>query len=488
MNYNKDALSIIYKYINQDAKIVRIISAGYDRDKLERGYKGKFVIQEHDAEKAGKHWDVRLEFPVTSLKKSLGKYTIARPGTNEPIEKEYPDKPGTVLRSFVDRKRQLPTSKNKIFIVETEDHPIEYGNFQGEIKEGYGKGKVKIWDKGTYELLDAEGDRKYTINFNGKKVKGIYALIKYQNGYLWIKAKEKSASAIDYIRPTLPPQLWYLDKEPPILRNKIRSTILNTLIETYEKAGLNRPLRWLKNLFITGSATGQNYKEDGDVDIDIIYDADIIRNLYPELKKLTDADLFEYLKEVISPVNGKDITGTTHSFSFMVLEPGDGPVSDAIFDLFKNKWIKEPVSIPVTFDPDKTFIEQRNIALLACQQIDLTIGAIVRTIDDLKKVNQYDKHYGGMAKKRVVLMYWLKKLCKTLDSQYNWIWNLQEEAARGKSKDYYPAFDFSPNWKEKMIIFKYIARYGYHRCVQMLYTLLKNDPYLEIIDQFIPDK
>lgn len=488
MEFNKKALSIIYRHINKDAKIVRIISAGYDRDKLKRGYKGKFVIQEHDAEKAGKHWDVRLEFPVTSLKKSLGKYTTTRPYTKEPIEEEYPNKSGIVLRSFVDRKMQLPTSKNKIFIIETEDHPVEYSNFEGEIKEGYGAGKVKIWDKGTYELLNAEGDKKYTINFKGKKLDGIYSFIKYQNGYLWIKTKEKRASAIDYIRPTLPPQLWHLDKDPPILRDKIRSTIINTYIESYEKTGLELPLKWTKNLLMTGSATGYNYKEDGDVDIDIIYDAGVIRKTYPGLNKLTDIDLFEYIKKVIKSVNNKEIAGTTHTFSFMPLEPGDGPVSDSIYDILKNEWIKEPIPIPVNFDPDKTFVKQREIALLISQQIDLTIGAIIRTIDDLKKVNQYEKHYGGMSQKRIVLMYWLKRLCKTLDEQYNWIWNLQEEAARGDLKAYYPAFNFSPNWKEKMIIFKYLARYGYHRCVQMLYTLLKDDPYLEIIDQFIPDK
>jgi len=401
MKSNKKALSVIYKHINNDAKIVRVISAGYDRDLLERGYKGKFVIQEHVAEKAGKHWDVRLEFPVDSLRKSLGKYTVARPGTNEPIEEEYPDKAGTVLRSFVNRKREIPTSKNKVFMVETEDHPIDYGNFQGEIKEGYGKGKVRIWDKGTYELLNAEGDKKYTIDFKGKKINGIYALIKYKNGYLWIKAKEKQASAIDYIRPTLPPQLWHLDKNPPVLRDKIRTSIINTFIKTYEKAGLTHPLKWVKQLLITGSAAGFNYKESGDVDIDIIYDGSVIRKTYPGLNKLSEQSIYEYLKRAIAKTTGENIANTSHSYSFMVLEPGDKPVSDSIYDIFKNKWIKKPIPIPMDFDPDKAFIAQRDMALFISQQIDLLIGAITRTLDDLKKVDQYNKHYGGMSQKRV---------------------------------------------------------------------------------------
>lgn len=481
-------MPILYKYINYDAKIVRTIMASYNRELLKKGYRGKFVIQSHKAEKAGSHWDIRLEFPVTSLKKALRGYTVERPDTDGLVEEEYPDKPGTVLRSFVNKKMELPIANKKIFLVETEDHPIEYGTFKGEIEKGYGTGTVDIWDKGTYELLDIEGDNKYVVNFKGKKLNGIYAFIKYQNGYLWIKTKEKKASAIDYVRPTLPPQLWHLDKDPPILRDEVRNTIIETFIKTYTGAGLNLPLQWIKKLVITGSATSNNYKENGDVDIDIIYDAGIIRKTYPGLNKLTDADLHEYLKNIIKPTTGKGIHGTSHSFSFMVLEPGENPISDAIYDIFKNKWIKKPILIPIDFDPDKAFIDQREIALSVAEQIDLVLGSIVRTIDDLKKVNQYDQYYGGMTKKRVILMHWLQKLCTILNNQYNWIWDLQKEAAREGEKAYYPALNLSPNWKEKMIVFKYLARYGYHRCVQMLYSLLKNDPYLEIIDQFIPDE
>jgi bifunctional non-homologous end joining protein LigD len=163
--------------------------SGYDRDKLVPGYQGKFVIQLHSA--TNLHFDLRLEFPVTSLHDSLGQYEGKRlPGTPEPMEK-YPDKPGTVLRSFAVRKHKIPSGTEKLFIVETEDHPLSYFFFSGEITEGYGKGMVDIWDHGTYELLDVEGDRKYTIDFKGNKLKGVFALVKYQQGYLWVKTKNK---------------------------------------------------------------------------------------------------------------------------------------------------------------------------------------------------------------------------------------------------------------------------------------------------------
>jgi hypothetical protein len=169
--------------------------AGYDRDKLVPGYKGRFVIHDHIAERAGKHFDLRLEFPVTSLHQALGSYEGKRiPGSEEPMEK-YPDKPGTVFRSFAVRKHTIPTGKTKLFIVETEDHPIEYGTFKGTISEGYGAGEVNIFDNGTFEILDVEGDKKYTIDFHGKKLNGAYALVKYNRGYLWVKTKEQSKKA-----------------------------------------------------------------------------------------------------------------------------------------------------------------------------------------------------------------------------------------------------------------------------------------------------
>ena len=351
--------SVIYKSINENPQVIRKITASYDLEKMEPGYKGKFLIHAHDAEKAGKHWDIRIEFPVKSLKDSLKKYDKKRPETNEPYD-EQPNSSGTVYRSFVDKSREIPTKKNKIYLIETEDHPISYGNFEGEIKGGYGKGTVKIWDKGTYTLVDSDGNKKFVINFQGKKLKGTFALIKYQKGYLWVKTTyEKKASAIDYVRPTLPPQLWDVDKDPPILKDNIRNSIINTYIDTFEKAGLHHPLKWTKGLYLTGSSTTYNYKEDGDVDIDIIYNQKILYKEYPDLKKLTDNDLLNYLKYIIYSKNSKDVANTTHTFSYTVLEPNDKPISDSVYDILKNKWDKKPHSLPMDFDPDEVFIEQK---------------------------------------------------------------------------------------------------------------------------------
>ena len=95
-----------------------------------------------------------------------------------------------VLKSWAIPK-QPPKIKNiKRLAIQVEDHPLDYANFQGTIPKGnYGAGKVKIWDKGTYELIDAEGDpfgkknsKKIIFELHGKKLKGKYCLIKTDYG------------------------------------------------------------------------------------------------------------------------------------------------------------------------------------------------------------------------------------------------------------------------------------------------------------------
>jgi len=160
----------------------------YDVDKLHKGYVGDFVIQNHLAQ--NRHWDFRLLFPVTSLKDSLGKYVQNRhwDKTNEPKVKAE-DKSGLVYRSWAIPKHKKPTDK-PVLATETEDHVKEYGKFEGVIPEGYGAGKVEIYDSGKYTLVDVEYDKKYVFYLNGKKIQGYFALIKSDGDkFLWIKVK-----------------------------------------------------------------------------------------------------------------------------------------------------------------------------------------------------------------------------------------------------------------------------------------------------------
>ena len=96
-----------------------------------------------------------------------------------------------------------PTVKR--LAMKVEDHPIEYGDFEGVIPEGYGMGIVMLWDQGTWEPLvddvDAalkKGDLK--LQLNGVKLKGSWALIRTGGdgrSWLLIKHRDEWAGPLD---------------------------------------------------------------------------------------------------------------------------------------------------------------------------------------------------------------------------------------------------------------------------------------------------
>jgi bifunctional non-homologous end joining protein LigD len=103
----------------------------------------RFVIQEHHATRL--HWDLRLEHDG-------------------------------VLASWAVPNGIPPDPAENRLAVRTEDHPLEYLEFHGEIPRGqYGAGTMTIWDRGTYELHKWE-DKKVEVTFHGERVTGRYGL------------------------------------------------------------------------------------------------------------------------------------------------------------------------------------------------------------------------------------------------------------------------------------------------------------------------
>jgi bifunctional non-homologous end joining protein LigD len=88
-----------------------------------------------------------------------------------------------VLLSWAVPKGPSLDPKTKRLAMKVEDHPLEYGEFEGVIPEGYGAGIVMLWDRGTWtpEVDDVEaalnkGDLKFTLT--GYKLKGSWVLVR----------------------------------------------------------------------------------------------------------------------------------------------------------------------------------------------------------------------------------------------------------------------------------------------------------------------
>ncbi|UCD14455.1 MAG: 3'-phosphoesterase [Thermoplasmatales archaeon] len=106
-----------------------------------------YVIQKHHATRL--HYDLRLELDG-------------------------------VLKSWAIPKT-IPMEKDvKRLAIQTENHSLEYADFEEVIPEGnYGAGSVEIWDKGRFEIEEREED-KLVIHLYGNKLEGRYCLIRFK--------------------------------------------------------------------------------------------------------------------------------------------------------------------------------------------------------------------------------------------------------------------------------------------------------------------
>jgi bifunctional non-homologous end joining protein LigD len=168
--FSFDLFLVGYKYmlkIYKSKRDFKKTSEPSGSSQKKKSKKPVFVVQKHQARAL--HYDFRLEVDG-------------------------------VLKSWAVPKGPSKNSKDKRLAVMTEDHPIEYATFAGDIPAGeYGGGKVEIWDSGTYEseksMKTALRDGTVEVNLSGKKLKGMYALVRTNMGgskknWLLIKMKE----------------------------------------------------------------------------------------------------------------------------------------------------------------------------------------------------------------------------------------------------------------------------------------------------------
>jgi bifunctional non-homologous end joining protein LigD len=145
-----------------------------------------FVVQRHDARRL--HYDFRLERDGV-----LASWAVPKGLPLEPGEQHL--------------------------AVHVEDHPLEYGSFEGEIPAGnYGAGTVEIWDRGTYELVEEKKDGGLTVRLHGERLDGTWTLVPAHlsgDEKNWLILRKRDDAATRVPKRTYRPMLATLTEKLP---------------------------------------------------------------------------------------------------------------------------------------------------------------------------------------------------------------------------------------------------------------------------------
>src|SRR6266478_1331876 len=221
------------------------------------------------------------------------------------------------LKSWAVPKGPSQSHADKRLAVMTEDHPLDYANFEGKIPEGnYGAGTVMVWDRGAFRLegnLGAlkqleKGEIKFSLN--GEKLRGSFVLVKLkqsEKGNEWLMIKHKDAAedsawnidehdgsaltgrTIEEIKEELPPKRQPVPIRPEELQGAHRSSIPSK-IEPMLATLSNHPFSDPNKLFEIkwDGVRAMARIENGDLKLRSRNGVDITQR-YPELASLPEA-------------------------------------------------------------------------------------------------------------------------------------------------------------------------------------------------------
>jgi bifunctional non-homologous end joining protein LigD len=247
------------------------------KGKLSAADKNRFVCQEHHA--SSLHFDFRLEI-------------------------------GGVLKSWSIRKGPSLNPQIRRLAVPTEDHPVEYLEFQGTIPEGnYGAGEHMIWDSGTFELLEGESAEaqfekgKLKFELRGKKLKGTFSFFRLGSRDQWLLVKSKDEKAdenwrLELLQPDEAGNEFIAETEKKPRRRTFRPApkprANEMVVKTPAKLKRGEKLPTIAAVLKTSGLKGDHRVKVGEYALEL---TNLDKIYWPE-EKFTKADLIRYYYEI----------------------------------------------------------------------------------------------------------------------------------------------------------------------------------------------
>jgi predicted nucleotidyltransferase len=260
-----------------------------------------------------------------------------------PVDKNKKDNLARGILTYKDFKRLLNVQNLKVSDSQNTQATVDEGMFKNMAIDLQDLSADDFYSK--YKMTKAEAMRKYG----------------------------KSESVIDIPQKTYSKLVFdNADTEEPKLKESVRKIILDQIEEFKKKAPVIK-------FSLIGSILTKQYRDDADLDVNVLFDV-------PENQR--DEKRLEIAKS-LRDINGKTVPGTNHPINYFVLtdpklkERNDN-LSDGIFDIAKNEFIKKPVEFK--FNPEKYAKDFED----KVKRLDVVKGELERDIVDYQDLKRLD--------------------------------------------------------------------------------------------------
>ena len=284
--------------------------------------------------------------------------------------------------------------------------------------------------------------------------------------------KSISESSVDFPHKEISHDVWEKEGDQHKLRKIVRIKIMEAL-EAYPEFNL---ISIAHEVRIVGSICGNLYEREADVDIHVV------PNLHKLNKKLHITHE-EFQKKVMEWYkDNRDINGWfagTHPFEvYIQFDPQQDLMSEGVYNVLKDEWIKKPTNHDLSYDPYDVFKEVYFHLSDITDQTDIKLGHLRRDVMDYKRIRDAIREMPHEVKVRLKT-----RLVEKLRGIEKDILSLAEDKESWKElrKKFSQHHDeesaerdlhFSKNWEDANATFKFLDRYLYIKVISDLEKLI----------------
>jgi len=327
----------------------------------------------------------------------------------------------------------------------------------------------------------AKGAEEVTFEISVKTVGGKYvsgsSYNKLSQFYNHDYSREVDESIIDYPRETLSPDIWVPVDSGYVLDSKAKNIIIATLKKYPEFDLATIGVEY----HITGSICTNQYTEDTDVDVHIVMD-----EKSPHANEDVQKNVFRWFNEYRDEIGGYI---AEHPIEvYLQMNPAQEYLSDGVYDILNDKWLKGPGIVPMDFDPYDEYGHLIDIVREEAKRADIELGELRRDVRDYVELRDYIARMPLSNKKKLLLR--LHDKLNEIESDIETLYDIRGEWTKARNLASQPKTveqaledaELAKTWRDKNAVFKFLGRYHYLKVLGDLYDMIEDE---ELTDEEI---